>query len=104
VKVTAKLQPSVQLPNGILLRIDLILDSHPNATMLDKRALVNEGDHSYAFVIRDEHAFKIEVFQGFSDELTIEIDERTAINKGDSVVIVGADRLKDGDLISVVAE
>jgi membrane fusion protein, multidrug efflux system len=104
VKVTAKLNPSAQLPNGILVRIDLILDSHANATMLDKRALVNEGDYSYAFVIRDEHAFKVEVFQGFTNELSVEIDERTAINKGEFVVIVGADRLKDGDLVSVVTE
>lgn len=104
VKVTAKLNPSAQLPNGILVRIYLILDSHANATMLDKRALVNEGEHSYAFVIRDEHAFKVEVFQGFTNELSVEIDERTDINKGELVVIVGADRLKDGDLVSVVTE
>ena len=92
VKVTAKLNPSAQLPNGILVRIDLILDSHANATMLDKRALVNEGDYSYAFVIRDGHAFKVEVFQGFTNELSVEIEERTAINKGELVVIVGAER------------
>jgi hypothetical protein len=34
----------------------------------------------------------------------VEIDERTDINKGELVVIVGADRLKDGDLVSVVTE
>jgi RND family efflux transporter MFP subunit len=104
VKVTAKLNPTEQLPNGILVRIDLTLDSHPNATMLDKRALINEGDHSYAFVIRGSKAFKIEVFQGFGSELTVEIDERTAIAKGEHVVIVGADKLKDGDSVTIVTE
>jgi multidrug efflux pump subunit AcrA (membrane-fusion protein) len=104
IKITAKLKSEAQLPNGILVRVDLMLDVHHDATMLDKRSLINEGTRSYAYVIRDDRAYKVEVFQGFSEELTVEIDERTAIAKGDHVVIVGADRLKDGDLISIVSE
>ncbi|MBC8371863.1 MAG: efflux RND transporter periplasmic adaptor subunit [Planctomycetes bacterium] len=104
IKVTAQLESTVRLPNGILVRVDLVLDSHNDVAMLDKRALVNEGDNSYAFVIRDNHAFKVEVFKGFDSELRVEIAKGTEIFKGDQVVVVGADRLKDGDLIKIVSE
>ncbi|MDP6963208.1 MAG: efflux RND transporter periplasmic adaptor subunit, partial [Planctomycetota bacterium] len=104
IKVTAKLNPEQQIPNGVLVRIDLTLDSHPNATMLDKRALLNEGDKIFAFVVKDGVASKVQVFQGFSSEDKIEIDERTPINVGDLVVVVGADKLKNGDKITIAEE
>lgn len=104
VKVTALLKPNTTLPSGILVRVLLTLDQHKDAILIDKRAVVYEGDYTYIFIVRNGKAYKEEFKQGYSTETHIEAIEAQTMTAGEEIVIVGADRLKNESLVTVTNE
>ena len=104
VKVTALLKPEKTLPSGILVRVLLTLDEHNDAILIDKRAIVYEGEDTYLFVIRDGKAFKEYFKVGYSTETHIEAIRTQTVVVGEEIVIVGADRLKHESLVTITNE
>ena len=105
VKVTAALEPGAQaVPAGILVKLRLVLDRHENALLIPKKALFHEGDYVYCFVVREGKAVRVEVFRGYETDEAVEAAIGTALTAEDLVVIVGADRLGDGDTVEIAAE
>lgn len=105
VKVTAALDPAgLRIPAGILVEIDLVLDRHEQVLLIPKEALFHEGDGVYCFAVRDGRAVRIEIFQGYENDDEVEAGEGTALLDEDIVVVVGADRLGEGDAVEIAEE
>lgn len=105
VKVVARLQPGdTALPIGILMRLVLVLEQHPAALLIPKEALLYEGGGAYVFVVRDGRARRVDVVAGFEDPWHLEAADGTQLAEGEPLVVVGGDRLADGDPVEVAQE
>lgn len=105
VKVTAALEPGeLRIPAGILVKLELVLDRHEDALLIPKKALFHEGDYVYCFVVREDKAVRVEIFGGYETDEEIEAGEGTELLASDMVVVVGADRLGDGDEVAIAEE
>lgn len=108
-RVTARLEPhavgepqSVLLP-GMLVRLSIVTERHPDALVVPKRALRREGDRNLIFVVREGRAREIAVNEGFSDDEDVEVLplEAGALRGGEPVVVVGNRDLEDGAQVAV---
>ncbi len=105
VKVTCALEPLADrpLPAGILVRVDLVLETHEDALLVPKEALLYEGDDISCYVIREDRAVEVLLETGFETPTEIEV-RGGDITDADLVVVVGADRLEDGGRVEVANE
>lgn len=94
--VFPKLQP------GFLVKIWLELAEHKNALTLDRRAVPDAAAHSTVqlVVVRDGRAELRKVQLGVVLENQVEIG--SGLDEGDTVVLRGGEKLKNGDAVRVV--
>jgi membrane fusion protein (multidrug efflux system) len=108
-RVTARLEtgaaPERLLP-GMLVRLDIVTERHPNSLVVPKRAIRREGDRSVLFVVADGAAHQVEVLEGFpdGDDLEVEVVEEGALSAGDLVVVVGNRDLEEGTEVAIQGE
>ncbi|MDZ4773877.1 MAG: efflux RND transporter periplasmic adaptor subunit [Planctomycetota bacterium] len=83
---------------GMLVRLEVVTERHPNALVLPKRALRREGEQNLVFVIEDGKARRIEIDEGFSDDANVEVRPRLqgALVAGAKVIVVGNRELEEG--------
>ena len=100
-RVTARLEtgvaPDCLLP-GMLVRLDIVTERHPNSLVVPKRAIRREGDRSVLFTVVGGAAHQVEVEEGFADGDDIEVVAvgESALAPGDRVVVVGNRDLEQG--------
>ena len=103
----------VRLLPGMLVRLRIVTDRHPEALVVPKRALEREGERRFLLVAdRDAgspgHATvrRVEVDEGFAEGEWIEILPRAGqrLSSGDVVVVVGGRDLSAGDAVAVDEE
>ncbi|RMH04150.1 MAG: efflux RND transporter periplasmic adaptor subunit [Planctomycetota bacterium] len=106
VKVTAALDAETPVPIGVLIRLRLILDRHEDALLVPKKALIYQGDEVFCFVVRDDRAVRLPLRCGFEEPDWMEIlpDPERPLRPDDRVVVVGGDRLADGDPVAPAEE
>lgn len=103
-RVTVRLEPRTSedartpLLPGMLVRLSIVNERHPQALVVEKRALRREGEQSLLFVADQGVARRVEVREGFSEDLLVEVIplEGSRLAAGDSVVVVGNRDLEDG--------
>lgn len=104
-RVTVRLEPATEkkdaahlLLPGMLIKLSIVTDRHPQALVVPKRALRREGEANLVFVVREGKARRVEVDEGFGSDEDVEILPRNGatLAAGDSVVIVGNRELEDG--------
>lgn len=102
-RVTVKLGPPLsgdsgaKLLPGMLVRLEVVTERHPAALVLPKRALRREGEQNLVFAVEDGKAKKIEVTEGFSDDLFVEVKGTVeTLKPGLHVIVVGNRELEDG--------
>jgi len=106
-RVTARLdQPTIdsgraRLLPGMLVRLEIITDRHPDALVVPKRALRREGDIDLLFVAEKGIARRVEVVEGFSNDDEVEVRAKGdfQLTEADLVVIVGNRDLENGSEI-----
>jgi RND family efflux transporter MFP subunit len=111
-RVTARLEGAAEgegearLLPGMLVRIEIVTDRHPEALVVPKRAIRREGDRNRIFVVRDGVAKSVEVEERFSDDLDVEIAPLggAALAAGEKVVVVGNRELEDGAEVQIALE
>jgi multidrug efflux pump subunit AcrA (membrane-fusion protein) len=83
---------------GMLVRLEIVTERHPDAFVVPKRALRREGEQNLVFRFDDGKARRIEVVEGFSDDASVELRPATpgAITPGMRVIVVGNRELEDG--------
>ncbi len=88
---------------GMLVRLEIVTDRHPDALVVPKRAIQREGDLSLLFAVSDGVARRVEVTEGFRSDQDVEVLplEADALSVGDAVVVVGNRDLEDGSEVVV---
>jgi membrane fusion protein (multidrug efflux system) len=96
----------VRLLPGMLVRLRIVTDRHPNALVVPKRALEREGERRYLWVVRAGIVQRTEVLEGYSEGEWMEVAPAPGAElvAGDQVVVVGARELADGDAVLVDLE
>jgi membrane fusion protein (multidrug efflux system) len=87
---------------GIFVNTHIITDTHENAVLIPKTALVYENEQMNVFVVRDSLAHKIILKVGFQDHEKVEA--LSDIEAGDKVIVVGQAGLKDKTRVKIVSE
>lgn len=103
VKVTVELDdPERKLAPGMFANVGLVIESQTDALLAPKEALVYDGGQAYVFVVRGERANRVRLELGLSNARQVQV--LGGIGRGDSVVVVGHEGLRDGAMIRVVAD
>lgn len=91
---------------GMLVRLSIVTDRHPDALVVPKRALRREGDSSFVFTVEEGLARRHEVREGFATDEDVEIlpVETGAVSVGSRVVVAGNRDLEDGAEVLVDGE
>ena len=102
-KVTVGLKdPQGELRPGMFVAVHIITDTHPNALLIPKEALVYENGLAHVFIVeQDTVARRMRLEPGFSDENYMEA--LSIVQENDKVVTVGQNGLKDGSRVKVVS-
>lgn len=104
-RVTARLAPGegrARLLPGMLVRLLIVTDRHPDALVVPKRALRREGERRYVLVAdpttgAERTLRRVEVTESFSDEEYVEVESEGELGPGTEVVVVGSRDLSPGD-------
>lgn len=109
VKVTVAVQGDSGLRPGAFVRVDIVTDTHLDALVVERSALVAEGRRWHLYRLSDEDLVKqIEVVLGFENGTLVEIDHpvdsELVLEGGDQVVVVGAPALSDGAKVRVMID
>ncbi len=109
VKVTVAVTGDSGLRPGAFVRVDIVTDTHENALVVPRSALVAEGRRWHLYRLADgDLVEQIEVMLSFESGDRVEIDHTadTAIvlSPGDQVVVVGAPALSEGAKVRVMTE
>jgi membrane fusion protein, multidrug efflux system len=90
------------LKPGMFVNVHLVIDTHKNAVLVPKTAVVYENEYINVFVVRDSVAHKIKLDTGFEDSMKIEA--LSEIKEGDKVIVVGQAGMKDKTKVRIVLE
>jgi len=110
VKVTVAVEGDSGLRPGAFIRVDIVTDTHVDALVVARSALVAEGRRWHLYRLSEDGATveQIEVELGFENSDRVEIatttTAETAIEPGDRIVIVGAPALSDGATVRVMEQ
>lgn len=97
--------PRPRLLPGMMVRLSIVTERHPDALAVPKRALRREGDRHFVYVDAGGTAGRVEVQEGFSDDEYVEVVPAVAgaLAAGTPVVVVGNRDLEDGEPIEAEA-
>jgi HlyD family secretion protein len=84
---------------GVFARGAIVVAEREDAVVVPKDALVDRGDHRVVFVVTDGQAEERVVEVGLTDRTRAEI--RSGVEANETVVVVGAQGLRDGDFVRV---
>ncbi len=86
---------------GMLLRIRIVTERHPNALVVPKRGLLREGESHFVILARDGKAERVRVEEGFASDDFVEVlpSEPGTLNSGDLAIVVGNRDLESGDAV-----
>ncbi len=93
---------SNKLRVGMFVNTHIITDTHANAILIPKTAIVYENEQMNVYVVKDSLANKIILKAGFQDHEKVESLE--GIQEGDKVIVVGQAGLKDKTRVKIVSE
>jgi membrane fusion protein, multidrug efflux system len=91
-----------QLRSGMFVNAHIVIDTHEDAILIPKTAIVYENEMMNVFVVRDSIAHKIVLKTGFQDHEKVE--SLRDIEIGDKVIVVGQAGLKDQTKVKIVSE
>ena len=104
VKVTLAVPGSGTLRPGTFVRVDIVTDTHSEALVVSRSALVAEGRRWNLYRVAGETAEQVEVELGFENGDKVEILPLVGgpgIAAGDRVVVAGVGALSDGARIEI---
>ena len=84
---------------GVFARGSIVVAEREDAVVVPKDALVDRGDHRVVFVVTNGQAEERRVEVGLTDRTRAEI--RSGVEANETVVVVGAQGLRDGDFVRV---
>ena len=85
---------------GIFVNVRIITDTHRDAVLLPKQAIVYDGGERYVFVVADSVANRVQVDAGF--ENAHHVEARALVQAGESIIVVGQSGLRDSTTVRVM--
>lgn len=109
VKVTLAIEGAAHVRPGAFVRVDIVVETHREALVVPRLALVAEGSRWYLFRLEDDQTVsRLEVELGFEEGDRVEILQAVSahetLSPGTQVIVSGAPALTDGAPVHVVAE
>jgi len=107
VKVTLAVDGRSDLRPGSFTRVEIVTDTHDQALVVLRAALVAEGRRWYVFRVKQDgtHVERLEIARGYEEGDKVEVlktvEAETPLSLGDRVVVVGASALTDGAAVQV---
>lgn len=89
-----------QLKAGMFAQVKLNYDTHTNATLLPRQALLNIDDQVNVFIIKEGKASKVTVETGYQEGNMVEV--LTGLEGDEKVVVSGHHNLKDQAPVEIV--
>ena len=103
VKVTVQLHdPTRRFTPGMFVSVALITERQPNVLLAPKEALVYDAGQPYTFVVEDGHARRVGLSLGLTNARQVQV--LSGLDRGDSVIVVGQEGLRDGATVRVVTD
>lgn len=94
--------PDRALRPGMFVDVSIVLEPHPDALLVPKKALVYDEGRPGVFLKKGGEAKWLELELGFQEKDVAEVLK--GASEGDEIVIVGQNGLKDGTRIRVMAD
>ena len=94
--------PGVRLKPGMFSRVVLVLETRENALIVPEQALVPLGKDRFVFRLADGKAAMAKVELGLRRPGEVEI--RDGLKAGDTIIVDGQLRLRDGSPVTVLAD
>lgn len=92
---------SRQLKPGMFGRVRIVYDTHQNALMIPKNAVMTEDGVSSVYVLNNKLAYRRTVSTGYANGNNIEILE--GLSPADTVVTIGQSSLQDSAAVEIVS-
>jgi len=100
-KVTVEVRDKTRkLKPGMFARVQVVYDTHENALLVPKSAILSEDTDTWAFVIADGTVNKKRVSIGYNNSTHVEVVSGLSLD--DIIVTTGLNSLKDGSKIKVI--
>ena len=100
VKVTIEIRKREGiLRPGMFASVYLVTETHPNALVIPKKALVLESERDMVFTFKNGRAHEVPLKLGFSDAQNVEV--LAGLAEGDTVITVGQEGLREGTPVRV---
>ncbi|MDX1638070.1 MAG: efflux RND transporter periplasmic adaptor subunit [Balneolaceae bacterium] len=101
-KVTVAINDETnRLKPGMFGRVRIVYDTHENALMIPKNAVLTEDGSSSVYLIRDQMAFRQNIETGYVNGSNIEVTN--GLTEGTQVVTIGQSSLQDSALVEIVS-
>ncbi len=102
VRVTVALSDSERkYAPGMFANVALITERQSNTILVPKEALLYDASQTFAFVVRNNKAHRTRLETGLSNAQQVQV--LSGLERGDSVIIVGHEGLRDGANVRVIA-
>ena len=85
---------------GVFVNVRIVTDTHRNAVLLPKQAVVYDGGERYVFVVADSTATRVKLDAGFEDNHYVEA--LSLIAPRVPIIVVGQNGLRDSSLVKVM--
>lgn len=100
VKVTVALEPQPGFRPGAFVRVEIRTDTKSDATLIPKRAIIEEDGQNYVYVATAETAKRTKVQLGYENAGMVEV--KSGVAPGEKVVVAGQGALKEGSKIKIL--
>ena len=94
--------PGARLKPGMFTRVVLVLETRENALIVPEQALVPQGKDRFVYRVMDGKAALTKIEMGL--RRTGEVEVRSGVVAGDTIVMDGQLRLRDGVPVTVLAD
>lgn len=102
VKVAVAKGNGMPIYSGMFVNVRIIVDTRNNTALVPKAAIVHEGDLKYIYTVKAGKARKQLLQEGYSNVGYVQAT--SGIEKGDAVIVMGHNALKDGANVKIVAD
>ena len=84
---------------GVFVDVQIVTDTHPEAVLVPKQAVIYDGKERYIFVVEDDRARKIPLEAGYENGEFVEA--LSAIEPGAPIIVVGQNGLRHQTRVKV---
>ncbi len=93
-------EPDAAVVPGLFVRASIVTEERPDALLIPKSAVVYEEGSQYVFTVRRGRALRLPLDASFENPINIEV--RSGLEEGDSIVVLGQSGLKDKSPVKIV--